>query len=103
MGVVGGLVDLLGDTLDAVFEASETFAEAFAEFGQLFPAEQDNDDDARRTSDAKVVNISPICFSLQPGTPARTAHPLLSHKSDLLIDTWWRAKQMCAERYILVK
>jgi len=41
---VGWLVDLVGDALHAIFEAAETFAEAFAELWQLFAAEQDQND-----------------------------------------------------------
>jgi len=41
---LGWLVDLVGDALHAIFEAAETFAEAFAELWQLFAAEQDQND-----------------------------------------------------------
>src|ERR1700735_3462480 len=48
------------------------------------------------------VNSSPILFSLLPAGSTCAYRSLLSHKCGLVIDTRGGAKQMWAERYILV-
>ena len=69
---VAGLVDVIGDAFETVFEASVAFAEAFAQLRQLLAAEQDEDNDREdhevHWSKEFTHNISP-CSPVAWGLP----------------------------------
>jgi hypothetical protein len=101
LSFVDGLVGIFGDTLETVSEASVTFAEAFAEFGKFFAAEKEDHDDGEDQQMPRLKDIHVFSPCSRAQTAAKPAQ-LLSHRSDLLVDTLAGARQMGSERYILV-
>ena len=98
---VRGLIDLVGDTLHAVFEAAEPFTQPLAELGQLLAAEEHDDDDREDDQMPRLKEIahmySPVAEMLRLRLP-----PLIVAQPAAGIDTCCGTRQMWAERYILV-
>ena len=67
---VGGLIDLVGDALHAIFEAAETFAETFAELGQLLAAEKNHHD---RQDQQKMRGLKKSVHGAPRGPPPSRA------------------------------